>query len=34
MKRKACLTNVVVFRDEVTGSVDEWRAVDVVYLDQ
>ena len=30
MKGKSCLTT---FCDEMTGSVDESRAVDVVYLD-
>ncbi|CAM5074315.1 unnamed protein product [Natator depressus] len=30
---KACLTNLIVFYDEITGSVDEGKAVDVLFLD-
>jgi len=30
---KLCLTNLIVFYDDMTGWVDEERAVDVVYLD-
>ncbi|KAK4828882.1 hypothetical protein QYF61_001440 [Mycteria americana] len=30
---KSCLTNLINFYDEVTGLVDEWRAVGIVYLD-
>ena len=32
-KRKSCLTNLVNFYNEMTGLVDEVRAVDIVYLD-
>ena len=32
-KGKSCLTNLIAFCDEMTGLVDEVRAVDVVYLD-
>ncbi|GAB0207040.1 mitochondrial enolase superfamily member 1 [Grus japonensis] len=32
-KRKSCLTNLINFYDEMTGLVDEGRAVDIVYLD-
>ena len=28
-----CLTNLIAFYNEMTSSVDERRAVDVVYLD-
>jgi len=33
MKCKSCLTNLIVFCDEMTGTVDHRRAVDAVYLD-
>ncbi|PKU36611.1 rna-directed dna polymerase from mobile element jockey-like [Limosa lapponica baueri] len=32
-KGKSCLINLIAFYDGMTGWVDEWRAVDVVYLD-
>lgn len=32
MKGKSCLTNLITFYNKITGSVDERRAVDVVYL--
>ncbi|CAM5115209.1 unnamed protein product [Eretmochelys imbricata] len=32
-KRKSCLTNLTAFYDEITGSVDEGKAVDVLLLD-
>ncbi|CAM4715495.1 unnamed protein product [Caretta caretta] len=32
-KGKSCLTNLIVFYDEITGSVDEGKAVDVLFLD-
>ncbi|GAB0208209.1 mitochondrial enolase superfamily member 1 [Grus japonensis] len=32
-KGKSCLTNLINFYDEMTGLVDEGRAVDIVYLD-
>ncbi|KAK4826109.1 hypothetical protein QYF61_005247 [Mycteria americana] len=32
-KGKSCLTNLITFYNEVTGLVDQGRAVDVVYLD-
>ncbi|CAM5133511.1 unnamed protein product, partial [Natator depressus] len=32
-KGKSCLTNLIAFCDEITGSVDEGKAVDVVFLD-
>lgn len=31
-KGKSCLTNLIAFYNEMTGLVDERRAVDVVYL--
>jgi len=33
IKGKSCLTNLIAFYDDMTGWVDEARAVDVVYLD-
>lgn len=33
IKGKLCLTNLTVFCDEMTGLLNEGRAVDVVYLD-
>ncbi|CAM5129322.1 unnamed protein product [Eretmochelys imbricata] len=32
-KAKSCLTNLIAFYDEITGSVDEGKAVDVLFLD-
>ncbi|CAM5108706.1 unnamed protein product [Eretmochelys imbricata] len=32
-KSKSCLTNLIAFYDEVTGSVDEGKAVDILFLD-
>ncbi|CAM5124509.1 unnamed protein product [Natator depressus] len=32
-KGKSCLTNLIAFYDEITGSVDEGKAVDVMFLD-
>ena len=32
-KGKSCLTNLIAFCDDMTGWVDQGRAVDVVYLD-
>ncbi|CAM4670315.1 unnamed protein product [Caretta caretta] len=32
-KGKSCLTNLIAFSDEITGSVDEGKAVDVLFLD-
>ncbi|KAK4826839.1 hypothetical protein QYF61_011647 [Mycteria americana] len=32
-KGKSCLTNLIIFCDEMTGLVDEGRAVDTVCLD-
>ncbi|CAM5074980.1 unnamed protein product [Natator depressus] len=33
IKGKSCLTNLIAFYDEITGSVDEGKAVDVLFLD-
>lgn len=33
MEGKSCLTNLIAFYGEMTGSVDEGRTVDIVYLD-
>ncbi|CAM4611179.1 unnamed protein product, partial [Lepidochelys kempii] len=30
---RSCLTNLIAFYDEITGSVDEGKAVDVLFLD-
>ncbi|CAM4680883.1 unnamed protein product [Lepidochelys kempii] len=32
-KGRSCLTNLIAFYDEMTGSVDEGKAVDVLFLD-
>ncbi|CAM4422758.1 unnamed protein product, partial [Lepidochelys kempii] len=32
-KGKSCLTNLIAFYDEITGSVDEGKAVDVLFID-
>ncbi|CAM4553610.1 unnamed protein product, partial [Lepidochelys kempii] len=32
-KGKSCLTNLIAFYDEITGSVDEGNAVDMLFLD-
>ncbi|CAM5090378.1 unnamed protein product [Eretmochelys imbricata] len=32
-KCKSCLINLITFYDEITGSVDEGKAVDVLFLD-
>ncbi|CAM4597074.1 unnamed protein product [Lepidochelys kempii] len=32
-KGKSCLTNLIAVYDEITGSVDEGKAVDVLFLD-
>ena len=33
VRGRSCLTNLVEFFEEVTKTVDEGRAVDVVYMD-
>ncbi|CAM5108174.1 unnamed protein product [Natator depressus] len=33
IKGKSCLTNLIAFYDEIPGSVDEGKAVDVLFLD-
>ncbi|CAM4652532.1 unnamed protein product [Caretta caretta] len=33
IKGRSCLTNLIAFYDEITGSVDEGKAVDVLFLD-
>ncbi|CAM5088887.1 unnamed protein product [Natator depressus] len=32
-KGKSCLTNLIAFYDEITGSVDEGKAMEVLFLD-
>ncbi|CAM5090233.1 unnamed protein product [Natator depressus] len=32
-KGKSCLTNLIAFYDKITGSVDEGKAVDMLFLD-
>ncbi|CAM4659725.1 unnamed protein product [Caretta caretta] len=32
-KGKSCLTNLIAFYDKITGSVDEGKAMDVLFLD-
>ncbi|CAM5085571.1 unnamed protein product [Natator depressus] len=32
-KGKSCLTNLIAFYDEITGSVDEGKTVDMLFLD-
>ncbi|CAM5110091.1 unnamed protein product [Eretmochelys imbricata] len=32
-KGRSCLTNLITFYDKITGSVDEGKAVDVLFLD-
>ncbi|CAM4537448.1 unnamed protein product [Caretta caretta] len=32
-KGRSCLTNLIAFYDEITGSMDEGKAVDVLFLD-
>ncbi|CAM4632354.1 unnamed protein product [Lepidochelys olivacea] len=32
-KGRSCLTNLIAFYDEITGSVDEGKAVDALFLD-
>lgn len=33
MQGRSCLTNMIIFYDEVTCVVDEGKALDIVYLD-
>lgn len=33
MQGRPCLTNLIIFYDEATCSVDEREALDIVYLD-
>ncbi|CAM4582215.1 unnamed protein product [Caretta caretta] len=33
IKGRSCLTNLIAFYDEITGSMDEGKAVDVLFLD-
>lgn len=32
MKGKSCVTNLITFYNEMTGLVDEWKVVVVVYV--
>ena len=33
IKGKSCLTNLITFYDEMTGLVDEEKAVNILYMD-